>query len=113
MKHPSPIAPIVALLLLAPAAPSADWPQWHGPHRDNLSADTGLLQSWPPSGPPLAWKATGLGSGYSSVSIAGGRIFTMGDIGDASYLIALDLDGGKPLWKTKAGASGGGGGIPG
>src|SRR5947209_5089742 len=87
LKHRSLIAVYIAALaslLTAAAAPnSSDWPQWHGPHRDNLSPDTGLLQSWPNSGPPLAWKATGLGSGYSSVSIAAGRIFTMGDIADA------------------------------
>jgi outer membrane protein assembly factor BamB len=113
MKHRCLNLTLSASLVILLGAVPPDWPQWHGAHRDNLSSDTGLLQSWPPSGPPLAWKATGLGSGYSSVSITGGRIFTMGDMADASYLIALDLDGGKPLWKTKVGAAGGGGGVPG
>ncbi len=28
-----------------------DWPQWRGQNRDNVSAEKGLLQSWPSEGP--------------------------------------------------------------
>ncbi|MBI3416163.1 MAG: hypothetical protein HY043_12770, partial [Verrucomicrobia bacterium] len=49
-------------------AASADWPQWRGPHRDGISTEKGLLQDWPAGGPPLAWKATGLGAGYATVA---------------------------------------------
>ena len=61
-------------------ASAGDWPQWRGPERDGKSPETGLLAQWPEGGPPLAWEATGLGAGYSSVSIAGGRVFTLGDL---------------------------------
>ena len=87
-------------------AESADWPQWRGPHRDDISTETGLLKDWPANGPPLAWKAAGLGVGYSTVSIADGKIFTMGDHGDYADVLALDLNG-KQLWTTKIGKSGG------
>ncbi|MGH9792263.1 MAG: hypothetical protein ACRD5W_13730, partial [Candidatus Acidiferrales bacterium] len=43
------------------AASAATWTQWRGPNRDALSPDKGLLAKWGPSGPPLAWKAGGLG----------------------------------------------------
>ena len=36
-----------------------DWPQWRGPRRDGVSAERGLLKSWPQHGPPQAWKASG------------------------------------------------------
>ena len=85
-----------------PAVPSAQWPQWQGPTRDNISTDTGLLQKWPEGGPPLLWKATGLGRGYSSVAIAGGHIYTMGDLNGSSCIVALDMDG-KNLWSTAIG----------
>lgn len=88
------------------------WPQWQGPRRDNISTETGLLKQWPPGGPPLLWKAHGIGGGFATVSIANGRIYTMGDLQDACYLFALDLDG-KPLWKAKVGETGGGQGYPG
>jgi outer membrane protein assembly factor BamB len=92
---------------------AAEWFQWRGPNRDGHSPDTGLLTQWPPDGPPLLWKATGLGTGYSGVSLAAGKIFTMGDLGPDSCLLALDAAQGKTLWSTPVGRSGGGGGHPG
>ena len=92
---------------------ASDWPQWRGPNRDGVSAETGLLKEWPKGGPPLAWKATGLGAGYSSVSVAAGRLFTMGEIAGASSVIALDEKTGKLLWSAKVGGTGGGDGYPG
>jgi outer membrane protein assembly factor BamB len=92
---------------------ASDWPQWRGPKRDGVSTETGLLKQWPKGGPPLAWKTNGLGSGFSSVSVADGRIFTLGDRADASYVIALSEKDGKHLWATKLGRPGGGGGYPG
>jgi outer membrane protein assembly factor BamB len=88
------------------AAASGDWPQWRGPQRDDLSTETGLLQEWPTGGPPLVWQVAELGAGYSGVSLAGGRIFTMGEKGEASYLLALNRADGKPLWSTKVGKAG-------
>jgi outer membrane protein assembly factor BamB len=84
----------------------ADWPTWRGPKRDAISPETGLLKTWPAAGPPLAWKVDGLGQGYSSLAIRGGKIFTMGLIDGAECLVCLDLKDGKPLWKTKLGTSG-------
>lgn len=93
--------------LAAVNARAEDWPQWRGPNRDGKSADSGLLQEWPAGGPKLAWKATGLGQGYSNMSVAAGRLFTMGDKEDAGYVFALDAADGKILWSAKVGAAGG------
>jgi outer membrane protein assembly factor BamB len=87
-----------------------DWPQWRGPNRNAISAETGLLQRWPSQGPPLLWKATGMGNGYSSVAVTRGRIFTMGEREGNQYVIALDDNNeGKELWATKVGPQGQGG----
>lgn len=85
------------------AGPSKGWPSWRGPNRDGISKETGLLQKWPAEGPPLLWQAKGLGNGFSSVSIAEGKIFTMGARRRSTDLIALDLKTGKVLWNTKVG----------
>ncbi|MEX2141572.1 MAG: PQQ-binding-like beta-propeller repeat protein [Pirellulales bacterium] len=90
-----------------------DWPQWRGPNRDGLSADTKLLKKWPENGPPVVWKGTGLGEGFSSVSVAGDQIYTMGDLDDACYLFAVSRDGGEVIWKAKIGRAGEGGGYRG
>ncbi len=91
------------LILLPAAAAAADWPQWRGPVRDGKSGEAGLLGEWPGGGPPLAWRARGLGAGFSSVSVAEGRIHTMGDLADGQYVMALAEDGGGLLWKTRVG----------
>ena len=83
-------------LLTAPG----DWPTWRGPKRDGISTETGLLKAWPKEGPMLAWKATGLGTGYSAVSVADGRVITMGDGPDGARVLAFDLKG-KELWQSE------------
>jgi outer membrane protein assembly factor BamB len=107
----------VACLWAAPAS-SQDWPQWRGVHRDAHSAETGLLKQWPKDGPPLLWTIKGLGAGYSEVSVAGGRIYTMGERRDPqrasgeveTFVIALDEAGGKEVWATRIGRRHGDGG---
>jgi outer membrane protein assembly factor BamB len=79
------------------------WPQWHGPDRNGISPDTGLLKKWPDGGPALAWKCSGLGGGFSGVSIADGRIYSMGDRDGQQVLHARELEGGKELWALRVG----------
>src|SRR5277367_3509213 len=90
----------IALLLVSVLASAADWPQWRGPNRDGVSAETGLLPSWPQGGPPAVWKISGLGEGYSSLAIAGGRIYTQGQHDRQEFVLAFDVKTGKKLWET-------------
>src|SRR5437879_1689421 len=85
---------------------AGDWPGWRGPERTGVSAETGLLKQWPKEGPKLLWKAVGLGGGYSTPSVAGGRIFVMGSKGEDEFLMALDGKDGRLLWSTKVGPVG-------
>jgi outer membrane protein assembly factor BamB len=85
---------------------AGDWPQFRGPNRDGASAETGLLQDLPPGGPPLAWKATGLGIGYSTVSVVGKRIYTIGEDTNSSSVVALNTADGKKVWSAKLGKPG-------
>lgn len=80
-----------------------DWPQWRGKNRDGISAERGLLKSWPQGGPPLAWRTTGAGEGYSSFSTANGRLYTMGARGGTEYVMAFDAASGKKLWEQATG----------
>jgi outer membrane protein assembly factor BamB len=106
----------INLVLLSPAAfaqfatLSGAWPQFHGPQRNAVSPDTGLLTEWPENGPPLVWEAHGAGRGYSSVAIVGERLYTMGDglsIADADdkdeYVVCFNLADGAFVWKAKIG----------
>src|SRR6266480_505472 len=83
------------------AAAQFDWPQWQGPERNAHSKETGLLKEWPKEGPPLAWKAQGLGGGDSAPSIAAGRIYGMSNRGADEYVWALSEKDGKEIWAVK------------
>jgi outer membrane protein assembly factor BamB len=85
------------------SASADDWPQWQGPTRNGISKETGLLKEWPKDGPPLAWKVKELGGGDSAPSIAGGRIFGMGNRGGDEVVWALSEKDGKELWVSRLG----------
>lgn len=87
------------------AQTGGDWPQWRGPNRDGISKETGLLKEWPANGPPLMWKASGAGGGYSSFAVANGRLFTLGLRGDREYVVAFDVATGKQAWATAHGGA--------
>jgi outer membrane protein assembly factor BamB len=86
-------------------ANAADWPQWRGPDRTDVSKETGLLKSWPQGGPPLLWTFDAAGVGYSGPAIVGERLYCMGGMGSKDYLYALDLRTNPPkrIWATDMG----------
>lgn len=90
-------------LLAASALQATDWPQWRGPRRDGVSTEAGLLRTWPAGGPEPLWQVRDLGEGYSSYSVAGGRLFTQSQKKGRQWVIALDAATGKTLWETAAG----------
>lgn len=93
----------VLLLAIATAHVSAaDWPQFHGPNRDNISTDKGLLKAWPEGGPLRIWEAAGIGEGYSTVAIVGKMLYTAGAIDGDCVITALDVNG-KKVWSRKNG----------
>jgi len=94
-------------IALSPMVFANDWPQFRGPNRDDISKETGLLQSWPEEGPPRVWRIKGLGSGYSTVSVAGDRIYTLGNKDNVSKLFALKKSDGDIIWSSEVGPAGG------
>ena len=90
--------------IVAQAGDKTGWPCFHGPKRDNLSAETGLMDAWPDEGPRLLWTNSDIGHGYSTVAIVRDRIFTAGMIKKQTYVTALDLAGTK-LWQSLNGQS--------
>ncbi len=72
---------------------------WRGQDRAGIYYETGLLKSWPDSGPKLLWEVEGLGEGYGSVTISEEAIFVTGRKDDNDVLTALSFEG-KKLWET-------------
>lgn len=50
----------------------------------------------------MLWSAEGIGFGYSSVAVAGGKIYTTGMIDNNGILTCLDMDGNQ-LWQSNYG----------
>ena len=102
--------PVFALLLaaglgapqVAGAPPTYDWPQFRGPGRDGVSAETGLARSWPATGPKELWRKP-VGEGFSGISVAGGRAFTLVAGPDQEFAVGLDAATGAEVWRTPVG----------
>lgn len=84
------------------SAQVAEWPTFLGPNHDGKSPDKGLLKEWPSQGPPLAWKVNNIGTGYSSVTVAGGTVYVTGEIAEHLVLFAYDMAG-HPKWRVDHG----------
>ena len=86
---------------------AADWPQWRGPQRNGHSTETRLLREWPPNGPKLLWQVNDVGSGFSTPSVKGGRIYLLGNEGLTNeFALALSAQGGHRLWSVRLGKVG-------
>lgn len=83
-----------SLVALFPAlARAVDSPQFRGANRTGVFEEQGLLKSWPEGGPAVAWTAKGLGKGYSSISVVGGKVFTTGMRADQTGVIHIFNEG--------------------
>ena len=78
------------------------WASWLGPTSDGKSAETGLLKSFPESGPEELWRVQ-LGSGFSGISVADGRAFTQFGRDGREFVMAVDAGTGRELWRFESG----------
>ena len=93
---------LCSLLVSISSTVCADWPQWLGPKRNNISNEKGLLKKWPDDGPKMLWHTDGLGAGYSTVSICDNTIYVTGIKEKTGLLTAMDMTG-KINWQKPYG----------
>ena len=74
-----------------------DWPNWNGPHHDGISRETGFADAWPEDGMPVKWTRE-IGAGFSSMSVVGDRLFTMGHRLEDKTGDAKSGDGVETVW---------------
>ncbi|QOV88297.1 PQQ-binding-like beta-propeller repeat protein [Humisphaera borealis] len=104
MKSIKQLAAAVLLSSSLGAGVLADWPQWRGPDRTDISKETGLLKQWPAGGPKLDWIYKDGGLGYAGFAVVGETLYTMGARGDTEMLIALNVKDGSQKWAVPIGA---------
>ena len=98
---------LLLLFALSTLASGKDWPRWRGPDLNGISSEKGLKLDWEGE-PERLWTAK-IGSGYSSVSVAGGKAYVLGleepDKGGlfrkakgVEVVRCLDLENGEEVW---------------
>jgi outer membrane protein assembly factor BamB len=93
------IVQAAAVMLIAAAQASADWPQYLGPNRSAVAADAPLLAQWPAGGPKVLWAAQ-TGPGFGGAAIADGQAFLLDrNDEDGDVLRVFDLKTGDELWR--------------
>lgn len=78
----------------------SSWPQYRGPERSGFSQETGILKTWPETGPKILWKIP-LGDGYSGISIVGERVVTMFSRERDEFVAGFNAADGKEMWRTR------------
>ena len=102
------------LLTGSTLALAADWPQWMGPHRDDVWSETGIIDKFPEGGPKILWRKP-IHGGFAGPAVAHGKVFdtdyakSAGDDKPAptkrnnlkgkERVLCLDAKTGAELWK--------------
>jgi outer membrane protein assembly factor BamB len=92
------LAAVLAGAAIVPAVRADDWPQWLGPNRSGISAETGWRAAFPPAGPKRLWKAD-IGIGYSSTAVSQGYLYTLGNRDGTDTLYRFNARTGALSWK--------------
>jgi outer membrane protein assembly factor BamB len=92
------VFPSLVLAVFGASLPAvaSDWPNWRGPTHDGISVER--VPTDLPAELPVLWRAR-VGTGFSSVSVKGGRVLTMGNRDDVDTVSCLNAETGELLWK--------------
>lgn len=92
---------LLVLNLLAGVVPvfavAADWPSFRGPARDGTTAEV-VNPAVIAGGATPAWRAK-VGIGFSAITVANGRLYTLGNADATDTVWCFDAVTGKELWK--------------
>lgn len=87
------------MLAAASSLQAADWPQFLGPHRNGISAETGLLDAWTAGSVAEVWRAEG-GVGMSGLAIRDGKLVTLIQNAGRQRIVAHNAATGERLWEN-------------
>jgi outer membrane protein assembly factor BamB len=105
MKLDKFIIPVIILLVSIASGckqdtqSTQDWPQFLGPNRNSTSDQTGLLTTWPETGPEVLWTVN-VGIGFGGPAIKDGKVYLLDrndQVGD--IMRCFDFNNGEELWK--------------
>jgi len=91
------VLPLALWISILFAAQADDWPNWSGAYHDGISRETGFAELWPKEGLPIEWTRE-IGTGFSSVSVTGERLFAMGHKDGVETVWCLNCQSGEVIW---------------
>jgi len=91
---------LLCLLILCAQVTAGDWPQWRGPLRNAQSDEKLSSHNWDANPPKHLWTVEGFGTGYASVSVVDGVLYTVGNTEQGQTVLAANAGDGSILWKT-------------
>ena len=74
-----------------------DWYRFRGPRLDGVSAESKWRDQWGKAPRKIVWTAS-VGTGFSSVSISDGRLYTIGNEDNVDTVYCLDCTTGDEIW---------------
>jgi len=96
------IVVLITVLISLEVSDAQQISEWREENRTGVSSETGLMKSWPDTGPTLLWSNLELPKGYSSVSFGNNVMYLTGTEDADEVLVALDMNG-RILWQTVMG----------
>jgi outer membrane protein assembly factor BamB len=107
-RSPFALLPVVAIIVAfvlrgnsAISIQAADWPQWRGPNRDAVWAESDVLETFPADGLKISWRKP-VGFGWSSPIVSQGRVFvTDADVTNRpakERVLCFDAATGASVW---------------
>ena len=94
----------LAILISGITAFSQTQTGWRGNDQSGIYNESGLLKSWPASGPSLLWEVLGIGTGFSSVTISDNAVYITGRKDGKDVLTSFSQNG-KKNWEVAYGNS--------
>ncbi len=105
---------LCALILASTVASADDWPQWMGPNRDDVWAETGIIEKFPDAGVKPLWRKP-IHGGFAGPAVVGGKVYVTDYVRSAGdekptptkrnnlqgkeRVLCLDATTGNELWK--------------
>lgn len=89
---------LVSVICFVSVASAGDWANWRGPNYDGISEETGWDANFPDGGPKKLWSKP-LGTGFSSIVVSKGKVYTTGNSKDVDTVFCFDAETGDVVWK--------------